>query len=145
MYKFNLEPLLDHRRYQEEVLQKELALSSTHLAREENKLRWIQQERKKYALGLQHRQRQDVLVSEIQLYIGYLERLVKDLEKQRQRVQVAQEKVDLKRNELIDTMKKRKALERLKEKGRHQFQLKMRKRERNFMDEVASVRYSRRG
>ena len=39
MYKFNLEPLLNHRRYQEEILQKELAESKMHLAEAQHKLK----------------------------------------------------------------------------------------------------------
>ena len=41
MYKFNLEPLLNHRRYQEEVLQKELAAIKRQLTEEERALKGL--------------------------------------------------------------------------------------------------------
>ena len=46
MYKFNLEPLLNQRSYQEEVLQKELAALKIRLAAEKDKLRVLRQKKK---------------------------------------------------------------------------------------------------
>ena len=45
MYRFNLESLLNHRRYQEEILQKELAGLKVRLAAEKDKL-WVLRQKK---------------------------------------------------------------------------------------------------
>jgi flagellar biosynthesis chaperone FliJ len=60
MYTFNLEPLLNHRRYQEEVLQKELAESKKHLVEQEHLLRTIKSKRRKYSQELHQRQKKTV-------------------------------------------------------------------------------------
>jgi flagellar FliJ protein len=143
MYKFNLEPLLKHRQYQEELLQKELADLITHLESEENKLQSLIQDRQRCARALKQRQRDGVLVSEIHIYISYIERLSKDLKAQKKRVKSAQKDVDWKRSELVAAMKNRKVLERLKEKGWLDFCAQMRKNDRKFMDEVAATRFLR--
>jgi hypothetical protein len=48
MYQFNLESLLNHRRYQEEILQKELAGLKIRLAAEKDKLWILRQKKRKY-------------------------------------------------------------------------------------------------
>ena len=138
MYKFNLQPLLNHRRYQEEILQKELAKSKKYLAEEQKKLRIIKQKKREYSHKLQQRQKNDGTVSELILYFRYLDRLSKDLDNQRQRVAIAEKQFNQKRKDLIEIMKKRKMLEKLKEKGWKSFQHRMLKKERNFMDEIAA-------
>jgi len=143
MYTFNLQPLLNHRRYQEEVLQKELAALNRNLAREQKRLGTIKQQRRKCARELLDRQNKNMTVSEIQLYTGYLERLLKDLKTQTKRVSAAEKKVELKRTQVVDVMQKRKILEKLKERGRQNYQQKMLKKDRNFMDEVASMRFQK--
>ena len=138
MYKFNLQPLLNHRRYQEEILQKELAKSKKYLAEEQKKLRIIKQKKRDYSQELQQRQKNDGTVSELILYFRYLDRLSKDLDNQRQRVAIAEKQFNQKRKDLIEIMKKRKMLEKLKEKGWKSFQHRMLKKERDFMDEIAA-------
>ena len=53
MYQFNLEPLLNHRRYLEEVLQKDLAGLKIRLEAEKGKLWALRQKRRKTVLQLQ--------------------------------------------------------------------------------------------
>ena len=143
MYKFNLESLLNHRRYQEEILQKELALSKRNLTEAQQKLRLIKREKHKYSQELQWRQKEKAFAFEIGLYLRYLERLSKNLDVQKNRVLAAEKNLHLKRKELIEIMKKRKALDKLKEKGRMRYRGQILKEDRNFMDEIASNRFGR--
>jgi flagellar FliJ protein len=138
MYKFNLQPLLNHRHYQEEILQKEFAESQKYLTEEQKKLLIIKQKKRKYSHELQWRQRNNGTISELILYFRYLDRLSKDLDNQKHRVAIAEKQFNQKRKDLIEIMKKRKMLEKLKEKGRKGFQHRMLKNEREFMDEIAA-------
>ena len=61
----------------------------------------------------------------------------KDIDDQRQRVLAAKKKFDQKRIALIEAMKKRKILEKLKTKGLKEYQQMMRKKEQDFMNEIA--------
>ena len=56
MYQFNLEPLLNHRRYQEEILQKELAVLKSRLTDEKHNLRVIKKKKRKFLKQLQKKQ-----------------------------------------------------------------------------------------
>ena len=135
MYQFNLEPLLNHRRYLEEVLQKELADLKIRLDAEKDKKR-------KTVLQLQEKQTDGRPASEIKLYVDYLEQLLKEVEAQRKKVMEAERLFSLKRQDLVAAMKKRKILDRLKAKGLQAYEQEQLKKERNFMDEVAGHQFN---
>jgi flagellar FliJ protein len=142
MYRFNLESLLNYRRYQEEILQKELADFKNQLLKFEQQLRQLIQARRKYSLELHQRQKKGGTVSGLMMYFRYLVRLTADIEKQKQQVGQAKKQFEQKRRELLDILKKRKTLEKLKEKKLKVFQLQQLKKERDLLDEVASTRFS---
>jgi flagellar FliJ protein len=141
MYKFNLEPLLNHRRYQEEVLQKDLAGLKKRLTEEEHKLRVLRKKKRHFLLQFQNKQKDGRPASEIKLYFDFVDYLSKEIDGQYQRVLAAERIFNLKRQDLITAMKKRKTLDRLKEKGRHTYQQEQLKKERNLMDEVAGFQF----
>ncbi|MGD9043685.1 MAG: flagellar export protein FliJ [Desulfobacterales bacterium] len=138
MYRFNLEPLLNHRRYQEEILQKELAGLKVRLAAEKDKLWLLRQKKRKYVQQLHEKQTDGRPASEIKLFVDFVEQLAKEMEVQRRKVLDAERDLNLKRQDLVAAMKERKTLDRLKEKGLQAYEEKQLKAERNLMDEVAS-------
>jgi flagellar FliJ protein len=142
MYKFDLEPLLNHRSYQEEVLQKKLAESRIRLTAEQKKLRKLKEKKREYAHTLRSLQKKTGTVSDLILYLRYLDRLSKEIDHQKQQVIVAEKDFKHKRNDLIEIMKKRKMLEKLKERGWKSYQQQMLKNERKFMDEAAAKQFS---
>jgi flagellar FliJ protein len=141
MYRFNLESLLNHRRYQEEILQKELAHLKTLLAAEKQKLRVTKKKKRKYLRQLRQKQKGSRPVSEIKLYLDFVDRLSKDLAAQNHRVVKADRRFNQKRQDLIVALKRRKMLDKLKEKGRQAHQQKILKKERDFMDEVSTHQF----
>lgn len=142
MYKFNLEPLLNHHRYQEEVLQKELAGFKIHLEAEKDKLKILRQKKRQCLQQLQKKQTQGSPASEVKLYVDFADQLSKETEAQKQIVREAERKFNLKRQDLIAAIKKRKTLDRLKEKGRQAYEQEQLKKERSFMDEVAGHQFN---
>jgi len=141
MYQFNLEPLLNHRRYQEEVLQKELADLKIRLAAEKEKLGALRQKKRKTIQQLHKKQSNGRPASEIKLYVDFIDRLSKETEAQRQKVLEAERNFNRKRLDLIAAMKKRKTLDRLKEKGLQAYEHNRLKKERYFMDEIAAHQF----
>jgi len=142
MYRFNLEPLLNHRRYQEEIFQKELAGLKTRLVAEKDKLRVLKKKKRQYLGQLQLKQQSGRPVSEIKLYLHFVDHLSKEMNAQNQRVLRVEKGFNLKRQDLIQAMKNRKTLEKLQEKGFQAHQQKMLKKERGFMDEVAGNQFN---
>ena len=141
MYRFNLESLLNYRRYQEDILQKELADFKNELVRHEQKLQQFKQNWRKCSRELHQRQNKGGTVSGLIIYFRYLERLSLDIEAQQRRVVESKKQVDAKRRELLEIMKKRKTLEKLKEKGFLDDMQRMQKKEQNLMDEAATNRH----
>ena len=145
MFRFKLEALLNHRRHQEEVLQKELAKVIKKQVYEQKELRKKNDEKRRYIREIQGRQQKSAIVGDLILYVNYLAKLSIQIEKQQHRVYAAARTVDQTRAKLLVIVKKRKILERLKEKDLLVYQQKMMHDERKLMDEIASTRHIRRG
>jgi flagellar FliJ protein len=144
MYLFKLQPLLNHRQHQEELLQKQLADVRRKLTLEQDRLHRKERAKQEHVHTLHQKQAVGCTVTDSLLYVNYIQQLSRDIEQQRQRVQQAEKKVRRKRRELIEAVKKRKTLEKLKEKGQQAYLEKQMHNERKFMDEIASTRHARR-
>jgi flagellar FliJ protein len=138
MFKFRFETLLTTRRNAEDVHQKELAEARRELAAEQAALRDKRSTRRRCMQDLLRTQRQSFRAPDIALYGPYLARLERDIKTQQKRVAGAERKVNQKRGALIEAVKKRKVLEKLKEKDRKDHLNAETLRDRKFMDDVAS-------
>jgi len=134
MYQFKLQALLNHRRHQEEVCQKELAEAQRDLSDAQKKLKSIRKNKRDNIQKLQARQIERHNASNILIFINYIEQLSRDLDAQMQLVDHASQHVTEKRDNLIAIMKKRKTLGKLKEKQWLEYQQKMMQAERKFND-----------
>jgi flagellar FliJ protein len=141
MYQFKLEPLLNHRRYQEEVLQKELADKKKRLQSEQDQLRDLKSRKRRNLQELTSRQKQGRPASELKLYVDFIDHLTAEMEAQHEKVVEAQRRFDSSHQALIAAMKKRKALEKLKEKGRRAYEQTRLKKERDLLDDVAGHQF----
>jgi flagellar FliJ protein len=143
MHQFKLEALLNHRRHQEDVCQTELAQTERLLADEKGKLRRLKNEKADNIEALQVKQKEKINVSDIIISVNYIQQLSDKIEEQKKSVQLATQAVNQKRDALISIVKKRKILEKLKDKEWLAYQQKMMQDERKFMDDVASTRHAR--
>jgi flagellar FliJ protein len=143
MYQFKLQPLLDHHHRQEEVCQKELAEAQRELTDARQKLKCLKKDKSENIQKLQARQEGRHHISDILIFINYIRQLSRDIKAQIQLVDNASENVTRKHHNLIAMMKKRKTLEKLKEKEWLEYQKKMLQAERKFNDEVAAIRHIR--
>ena len=143
MYQFKLQALLNHHQHQEEVCQKELAEAQRDLTKAQEKLRRLKKDKRVNIQKLQTRQEGRHHPSEILIFINYISQLSSEIKAQVQQVHKAEENVTQKRNNLIAIVKKRKTLEKLKEKEWLEYQQKMMQAERKFNDEVTATRHIR--
>jgi len=143
MYRFKLEALLTHRRHQEEVGQKELAQAQRKLSDEREKLDQKKREKQESLKSLQAKKKESTTVTDILLYMNYIQQLSKEIEDQAMRAHKTAKIVDQKRHELVSIMKKHKTLQKLKNKEQQAYQQKMMQNERKFLDEIASIRHAR--
>ena len=144
MFRFRLETVLTQRRHVEETFQKELADARQELSAAQAVLRETKDTRRQCTREMRRKQRDRFRADDMLLYYPYLERLKQEIELHVKRVAAAERKVVQKRQALLEAMKKRKILDKLKEK---QFQTHLKAeagREQRFTDESAARRHSRR-
>ena len=141
MFQFKLEPLLNHRRYQEEVLQKELAELKKRLLAQQRLLRDLKDRKRQNLQQLHARQKQGRPASELKLYVDFVDHLTAEMAVQAEKVTEAQHRFDTARQALIEAMKKRKVLEKLKEKGRKAHEQAESVKERKLIDDVAGHQF----
>lgn len=143
MYRFKLQSLLNHRRHQEEVCQKELAEAQRDLSAAREKLKGLKKEKREHIHQLHFQQKKRHNAANVLMSTNYIEQLSRDIEAHQQLAKQAAQTVTRRRNRLITVMKKRKTLEKLKEKEWLAYQQKMMQVERKFNDEVAANRHVR--
>jgi flagellar FliJ protein len=142
MYNFNLESVLNHRKLVEENLQKELAVLRLSLVDEREKLRKYKESRSKLLEELKRKQEEGTTISDVFLYLPFIEQLSKDIEKQKKNILELENDVEQKRQDLVGATKKKKTLEKLKDKGLKTYKQEMTKNEQEFLNEVAVNRFS---
>ncbi|MBN1277434.1 MAG: flagellar export protein FliJ [Deltaproteobacteria bacterium] len=144
MYTFSLESVLNHKAFIEEQLQKELAVFKAILEDEKNHLGKLINTKKRLTAELQEKQKDGTSISEIILYIKFIDQLINDADKQKKKILDAEKRLEKKRDELIEAMKNKKTLEKLKEKKMNEYWEDLSSNERDFMNEVAINGFNRR-
>jgi len=143
-YRFNLEPVLNHRRLVEETLQKDLAILKISLIDENERLITYEKSRVQLLEELQQIQKEGTTTSDILLYLPFTEQVSKDIERQKKRVLELEKKVEQNLKDLLEATKNKKALQKLKEKAFKTYNQKLIKNEQDFLNEVAVSQFNRR-
>ena len=143
-FKFSLQPVLNHRQFIEESLQKEFAHLQRRLTAEQEQLDCQEQQQQQLTFDLEQMQRQATTSSKLLLYVDFLEQLKADIKHQQQIIADLNQQTALKREELLEAMKNRKALEKFKEKKLAQHREQMLSKEQAFLDEIGVNRHGRR-
>ena len=142
-FNFKLETVLQHRRRTEEDCQRKLAAALADLAIEKRGLAGIEKSRDQGREEFQRKLKSNMTASEMLLYQRYLERLAFDIADQKRLVAAAAQLFEKRRTELVAALKKRKVLDKLKEKQMTAAAKKGLKQERDFMNEMAVIRHAR--
>ena len=137
-FKFSLQTVLDVRRVREEKIQKEFSAIQTERADSLGKIRSF--EKQKDDMRLYQREmrekRQTTIVSEDWCMSALSDFTVRIMLEAR-RLQEINERLDAKREELIQAQKDRKVLEQLEEKQREEYMNEAAREEQKFIDELA--------
>jgi flagellar FliJ protein len=143
MYRFSLQVVLDYRKRIEEGLQIELSQIQRELEKEKQLLLAYRREKNYYEEELVKREEKEINVNEALLYRDYLRGMRIRIKEQRDIVTKAKGDLDIKQNELLNATKKRKVLEKVKEKEWKRFKENIERRERILVDEVGMRKYQR--
>ena len=142
-YRFNLEALLRHRRFIEDVRQKELAQAKEQLAQERARLQTLQRRRTTLQREMADKMSRGVAAGETGFYHRFQQHLDQKIVDQQTRVEAAIEQRNHQRAALTEAMQHKKMMEKLKAKGLQQFRQKLIRQERADMDEASVLRFAR--
>jgi len=142
-YNFKLEPLLNHRRFVEDVRQKAFTDVQKKVSESRHIAKCLEEEHVRQAEELKKKMQDPQPASENVLYATYLTSLSNRIDEQRQRVQAAEKERDEKKSALLEAVKNRKTIERLKEVRADQFEQFQLKKEQEFSDEIGIQQHNR--
>ena len=145
MYRFNLEVVLNYRKRIEEGLQMELSVRQRELESAKQVFFGYQREKGFYEEELMKREAREVNIQESILYRDYLKGMDKKIKAQKEIVAKAKIAVDKKQEELLIATKKKKVLEKVREKDLQEFMDGLERKERIFTDEMGVRRYHKGG
>ncbi len=143
-FKFSLEALLNHRLHHEEVVQKELAVCECRVREEKAVFRRLQEDKDRVIREFDQKQLQGLCISEHIVYDRFIECLTRKLAVQHEKVMASETEYARKRDELIEAVKKRKTIEKLREKKLAVFTGNLMRLNQEFLDEVAISRFNKR-
>ena len=144
MYRFRLETLLRRRKQIEEMRQTELSAQRVEHDHASAVLDRVTSHRSNVQGELKRKLTRSSTIDDLITFQRYLHRLAVDMDNQKEIVATAREKVDEKQAELIDAVRSRKVLDRLKEKESIAHGRRLMQKEQNFMNESAGNRHVRR-
>lgn len=144
MFNFRLQTVLDVRKTFEEKALAEFSEQQKEFLKEKDALKTIEQQKIKLIDAIRKIQGKSVNIYEIILKSSSIKQCHKKEAIQKQRVYEASQKVDKKREELIETSKKRKIMEILKTKQFEKYKTDLGMIERAAIDEMAIVLHNRR-
>jgi flagellar FliJ protein len=143
MYKFPLAAVLNHRKFLEDQLKKDLSLLKKELHIATNRLSELKEQNQKMATEIKTKLELGTVVSELQFNIEFKDKLLIEIDSQKKIVDQLSIKVNIKRSEVIEKMQNRRTLEKLKEKGLKSYRLLLFNKDQSFIDEMASVRFNK--
>ncbi len=143
MFQFNLQPLLFQRKFVEKIHKKELAELKKKLAKEQEKLLACEEQESRLVREMEEKSLQKPSISELKMYSLSHRQLTSHLKRQQERVKTSKHKSRKGRDRLLDAMKKRKALDRLREKRWNTYCKEEARKEQAFLSEVAIQQFNR--
>ena len=143
MYTFNLQIVLDHRQFIEDNLKKELAEIKQQVTKVRQQLDTMKRKEMDTATVLKEEQSKGLSSDGVIAYHAYLKRLAEQIDRQTSTLGKLVEVESKKQNELLEAMKRRQILEKLKEQGLDRYNRAILKKEMELIDEVAVNRFAR--
>jgi len=113
------------------------------LENEKQKKRILLTERENTINSFRESVQKDITPYDLQMHNNYLGVLKERIIKQDAAIKRAEEFAEKKRLELVEAMKERKIMEKLKEKDFEEFKIAEQLKEQKIQDEIVSYRYSR--
>lgn len=139
-FRFRLERVLQLRRQMEEEKRRELSIMLFDLRQLEAKLHSLQRDLESCKTEMMTDLEQEELsMARIEVFASYLKRITSSIEEQRELITELHKKIESKKNELLEAIKERKAMESVKARRRTEHDKECAREEMKFLDEIAGI------
>jgi flagellar protein FliJ len=143
MTMFKLQTVLDHRQFVEDGLKKALAEIRQQALAARQTLDSLERKEMETGVKLAKAQEHGLPSDQVVAYHAYLNSLADQIGRQETEIEEIGEHEARKQDELLEAMKKRQILEKLKEQASERFKLAALKKEMAFIDEIAVNQFVR--
>lgn len=142
-YTFKLQSVLDHRQLLEDNIKKELADIRQQAIENQQQLELLKRKEMDTIRALKQEQMEGLSSDQVVACHAFLRELAQRMTKQQKAIEEIHIQETAKQDELLEAMKKRQILEKLKDQGLDRYQQTILKKERVFIDEIAVNQFVR--
>lgn len=142
-YYFKLQPLLNKEKIFEDECAGRLRAIYDEFTEKSNNIKKLLNSEAKYQEKLKAKKQQQISPAELEIYEVYFIRTVDEVNLGKKGLKELEKKLRDTQNELSKAMKKRKALEKLKERGLEEYKEEIYSALNKEMDEMAMVKFNR--
>ncbi|HHX64370.1 MAG TPA: flagellar export protein FliJ [Chloroflexi bacterium] len=142
---FSLQPVLSYRESLVDMRTRELAHLERQRREAQERLDVLRRAQRETWAVLQDRRVGRVNMTEIQLYMRYLDRLRGAIHEVRAHLADLDRRIEAKRHELLKAVEDKKIMEKLRDKARQRFLETLERNDADFQDEMALIQYVRNG
>ena len=142
-FKFNLEPVLDHKKRQHDKAQETLAKAAQHYRQGAAELQALEREKQIKREDFKNEQKGALDISSLVQHLRYLTYLGRSVKIKADDLVLRQEEVARCKAAMIKIFRDKKAIEKLKEKRQQEYLSDVRTAEQKIIDETATGRYIR--
>ncbi len=142
-YYFKLQPLLNKEQVYEDECVSELKVIKEALQDEENKLKELKKCETKCQEELKSKKQYHITTAELRIYEDYFEGLDDDINNSKRISEKITKKMEVVQDKLLKIMKKKKALEKLKERGKEEYMNNLYLSLNKELDDIAMTRFNK--
>lgn len=144
MFKFKLQSVLEYRLNVEEKILNEFSDLKRELEEQKKILKALIAQRSRLINDLRNMQRSMIRPDDISTLVAYVEKIRLKEEEQKNVIHQAGEKVESKRQELMEAVKNRKVMENLRDKHELEYHQNLNNLEQKNSDEMSVLKFGRR-
>ncbi len=142
-FRFRFQSVLNYRKRLVEERQMALALAQQRLLQLRQEIQELRERREALAARIQAELSGSLQVAQVRVHYAYLDWLDARLRELEQALEAAERSVEEQRRALEEALKRRKTLEKLREKDRRVFVEELERRERLILDDLGVARHRR--
>jgi flagellar protein FliJ len=144
MYVFKLQSVLEYRKNIEEKIHNDFSEKKRELESEKLNLKCLIKERVDLIDEIRKMPGKKLYAEDIARHVAYIEKIREKEKQQKEIIERVKTELEIKRAELLDAVKKRKVMEKLKERHTEEYESNMGAIEQKNSDEMSVLKFGRR-